>query len=604
MNKKVLLGLLVIVLAALPLFSACKSTTSTPAQTSSTTVETQVTTPVQTTSVSTVSPTTQAEWWDKFGTPQYGGTLTCRIDRLSLGLDPYSGSWGAGGQYMYYSDFLWQGDWTLNRNTWDFSTTFTPQEYWVGSLAQSWAWTDPTTLTIHLRKDVYWQDKPPTNGREFTAYDVQEHYDRVMGKGNYTKPSPLYAGRLGLWDTVTALDKYTVQFKFTYPSSQDFLSVTELAGQNCIEAPELVKMQGGFTDWHNAVGTGPWILTDYVDGTSVTFTKNPKYWGYDERYPENRLPYADQLKLVVIPDVATSLAALRSGKIDMVTGVNWQQAQNLAKTNPDLEQAKLPAPGPGPLMRVDKAPFNDIRVREALELAIDRKTIAKTHYGGTVDGTPCGVTSPAEKGWDYPYTEWPQSLKDQYAYNPTKAKELLAEAGYPNGFSTNILAAPTDDLELVQIVQSYFKNIGVDMEIKTMDPVTEMSVVMGKKFDQMYWDGLACGRTFIPQMNISGTNSTDMANFGNVQDPNYDALYQKFLHSTDLAESKQLENEAVKYALEQHWVISICPTVTYTITQPYLKGYSGELVEEGRGSLSWLWARLWAAQNTHTSEGQ
>ena len=69
----------------------------------------------------------------------------------------------------------------------------------------------------------------------------------------------------------------------------------------------------------------------------MTFSKNTQYWGYDERYPQNRLPYADKLKVLMIPDPATKLAALRTGKIDMINMIDWQQAVSLAKTNPELQ---------------------------------------------------------------------------------------------------------------------------------------------------------------------------------------------------------------------------------------------------------------------------
>jgi peptide/nickel transport system substrate-binding protein len=548
----------------------------------------------------TPTPTVEAKWWDTFGEPQYGGTIIYRVSSLPLQLDPYS-NWG--GLYDYFGEYLGQWDWTLGRNTWDFSTMFCPDEYWTGRLAESWETPDAQTIIFHLRKGIQWHDKPPVSGREFTAYDVQEHYDRIMGTGKYTKPCPLYAGRLGLWKEVTATDKYTVQFKLTYPTAQGFLSIVEMAGQNWVEAPELIQ-QELINDWKSAVGTGPWILTDFAEGTSATFSKNPKYWGYDERHPENRLPYADEFKVVCIPDTATALAALRTGKIDIITEIGWQQAKSLTQTNPDLLQAKMPVGGPGPILRVDKEPFTDIKVRKALQLAIDRKTIAQTHYGGTVEGIPCGVVNPAHKGYAYPYEDWPQELKDEYSYNLEKARQLLAEANYPNGFKTNVVAATNADLELVQVVQAMFKDIGVDMEIKTMDPATLMGFAIQKKHDQMYWNNFpgSCGRTFIPQMNIAAFASTDMANYGNVQDSAYDAIYQKFMTTTDLQEAKRLVKEAVKYALEQHWTINICPTYTYNVYQPYLKGYSGEFI--GRGALGWLFSRLWVDQDLKASMGR
>jgi peptide/nickel transport system substrate-binding protein len=607
MKRKLFFGWLILILAVLPLLAACAGeatptpTATTPAPTATAPAPT-ATTPAPTATApaptATATPTAQANWWDKFGEPEYGGTITYRVPSLALELDPYS-YWG--GLYDYFGDYLWQWDWTMDRNTWDFSTMFTPDQYWTGRLAESWEMPDAQTIIAHIRQGVQWQDRPPVNGREFTAYDVQEHFDRILGKGNYTQPCTLYFARLGLWKSITATDKYTVKFEFAYPTAQGFLSVSELAGQCYIESPEWVQL-GNPNDWKSVVGTGAWILTDFTAGASATYSKNPNYWGYDERHPQNKLPYADTLKEVCIPDIATALAALRTGKVDIITEVGWQQAKSLGRTNPELQQAKMPSPfSPGLQPRVDKEPFTDIRVRKALNMAIDRKTIAQTLYGGTTDGNPCGVVNPAHKGYAYPYADWPQALKDEYSYNPTKAKQLLAEAGYPDGFKTNMVIATTsNDLEVMQTVKAYFKDIGVDMELRTMDMPILMAFTIGKKHDQMCAG--SCARTFIPQMNIAAYTPKDMANYGNIQDPAYDAMYQKFLQSTDPEEARQLVNDCVKYALEQHWGINLFPIYSYNVFQPYLKGYSGEFV--GRGALGWLWARLWINQNQKQSMGR
>ena len=85
-----------------------------------------------------------------------------------------------------------------------------------------------------------------------------------------------------------------------------------------IYPPEVIREHGDVTEWRSLVGTGPIMLTDWVEGSSVTWDKNPDYWGYDEKYPENRLPYIDQLRVLFVPEVATRLAALRTGRIDYI----------------------------------------------------------------------------------------------------------------------------------------------------------------------------------------------------------------------------------------------------------------------------------------------
>ena len=218
----------------------------------------------------------------------------------------------------------------------------------------------------------------------------------------------------------------------------------------CLENPDAVKKWGDVSDWHHAIGTGPFILKDFVPNSSATLIKNPNYWGHDERYPQNKLPYIDTVKYLIIPDDAAALEAMRAGKIDVMDAVSPVQAQAMRKTNPEILQIPIPRTQAITMEpRNDKAPFNDIRVRKAMQMAIDLPTIAKDYYHGTVEPYPSTLTSRYMKGWGFPYEEWPQDLKDEYAYNPTAAKKLLADAGYPNGFKTNVVADTAGDMDLI-----------------------------------------------------------------------------------------------------------------------------------------------------------
>ena len=112
--------------------------------------------------------------------------------------------------------------------------------------------------------------------------------------------------------------------------------------------------------------------------------RNPNYWGYDEHFPKNQLPYIDSLKYLIIPDVATTLAALRTGKIDAMDNIGLTDSNNLKKTNPELVSltyATSNQPTIDP--RVDVATFKDINVRIAMQHALDLPTITSSYYGGT-----------------------------------------------------------------------------------------------------------------------------------------------------------------------------------------------------------------------------
>jgi ABC-type transport system substrate-binding protein len=214
--------------------------------------------------------------------------------------------------------------------------------------------------------------------------------------------------------------------------------------------------------------------------------RNPDYWGHDERYPQNKLPYADNLKFLVIPDDNEAIEAMRSGKIDILEGLSFQQAQILLKTNNEMPYFTRSRVSCGTIdPRNDVAPFNDIRVRKAMQMAIDLPTIVKDYYGGFADPHPQTLTASQMKGWVFPYEEWPNELKAEYAYNPAAAKNLLAEAGYPNGFKTNIISPASEHSGILKKIQFWFAEVGINMEIQTMDKVLFANKQTNRGYDQM-----------------------------------------------------------------------------------------------------------------------
>jgi peptide/nickel transport system substrate-binding protein len=305
--------------------------------------------------------------------------------------------------------------------------------------------------------------------------------------------------------------------------------------------------------------------------------KNPNYWGYDPRHPENKLPYADTLKLLIIPDAATAMAALRTGKIGMLDNISQNQLDSLKKTNPELVYVSYPATGTSVEFRCDLAPFTDIRVRKAMQMAIDRDTIAKTYYGGAVSGTPVGYTHPLIKEYNTPFEEWPKETQEEYTYNPERAKELLSEAGYPTGFKTNCVIPTTQDADLMQIVKAYFADIGVDMEIRVMDAGALEAFLKAFKHDQMSARvPNATGLLYHASRLFTRRLSNYSVNYTKNNDPYYDDLYNQYTTSMDINEQISIWKKAEMYALSQHWSVQTLPTVVYIVRQPWFKGHVGE----------------------------
>jgi peptide/nickel transport system substrate-binding protein len=596
-NKAILLVLSILIVAALVLPS-CNTSNTTPA-TSGT---------AQTTSVSQ----TGGNWWDTAGKPQYGGTMTLSIPNNITSFDPYMvGTYSIAASWM---ERLLGPNWKVDPKVFNYSGLYVPSDYVGGWLAQSWEFTDPNTFVIHLHQGIHWQNISPANGREFTADDVVWQYNHEFGLGGgFTKPSTA-ASSTTIFQNLTSLtdpDKYTVIFKWKSSDPEyvfEALDVTD-SGQ-LIENPEAVAQWGDVTDWHHAIGTGPFILSDFVSGSSATLVKNPNYWGTDEHYPQNKLPYIDTLKYLIIPDATTALAALRTGTVDAMDNVTLQQAQDIEKTNPKLVKTSYPTSNVPTLdPRVDKAPFSDSRVRWAMQEAIDLPTIAKTYYAGTCSADPLTLTSYAMTGWGYPYDQWPQDLKDKYAYNPTAAKQLLADAGYPNGFDTEIVVQNTVDLSLLQIVKSYYSAVGINMNINVMDPTEWMGYVFAHKQTQMaefLLGGLGLNYAFFFQLQRYQTGF--VVNIPNVSDTAFDAFYTQAMAATSTDQVKQIVRDANKYVAEQHWAISLLQFNLFTFNQPWLKGYGGQTFTIGGGNIGpqfsgYFLSRFWIDQKTKSANG-
>lgn len=585
-----------LVLASCSSSTTATTTTITPTSTTTTasviptsTIPTSI--PTSTTSaipVTTAATTTSTgNWWDSLGTPQYGGTL---IDYSNLDFtcwDPYEDS-SACICYTAFLEGLFGDDWTVNPSIFNFSTGFRPTDDVAGLLATDWEFTTTNTLTVQLRQNVYWQNIAPVNGRQFTSADVVYNFNREFGLGGLAA-SP-YAANNPISQIITgvsASDKFTVAFQFNTTNVEDILESMEALNGCPMVASEAVQLWGNVNNWHDAIGTGPFILSDFVDDSSVTFAKNPNYWGYDERYPQNQLPYVKALQILIIPSTSTALAALRTGKIDVMEGLALQDANNLQTSNPSIMH--LTMPGQQALSvnpRDDLTPFNNINVRMALQESINLPQIASSYYDGTCSPDPQTLTSYQLTGWGFPYDQWPSSLQTQYAYNPTNAKSLLAAAGYPNGFNTTCIADNSGDLELLQIVQSDFASIGVNMTITPMSP----SAWDGYVFTSHAQTGLAyrsagtLGFSFQPFIQFLLYQTGFPGNYSDSSSTAFDALFPEALAATNVGQVKTLLTQACQIVSQQQFVISLLNPSSFNVYQPWLNGYAGQTFAMTGGS--------------------
>ena len=530
--------------------------------------------------------------------PEYGGTITAWAGGgwTQAPSDPYSGSW----PHVILSgvnEKLGIPNWAIDRDVWDLTAAYYPLSVMKGRLAESWETPDDTTIIFNIRQGVNWHDKAPMNGREFDAYDVEWNYHRMLGLGEFTDAGPTaFAAQLtGIpFESVTATDKWTVVMKLKEPRL-DALGIMLGHNSTFIMPREVIEQHGDTQDWRNLVGTGPFELTDVVDGSSFTYVKNPDYWGFDEKYPENRLPYVDEVRVLEMGEEATIMAALRSGTLDYIHYlINLDGVLSLKRTNPEIAVHTILFRSQNsfaPNLRVP--PFDDINVRRAMQMALDNETAVATFWKGEADATPFGWQG--VKGYHIPFEEWDEEVKQYYRYDPEAAEKLLDEAGYPRGadgtrFKTVLSQGQYSVLDFSEIAVAYWAEIGVDVELELVTNA-ESQEMIGRTNEGMI--SSIGGSLYDPVTYVGLLRSDSKQNRGLHQWPELDAMVDAALTATNHEEQQRLIVEADMYGIEKHWQIWGPRSPTFMVAQPWLTGYSGEIGHWAVGDQWTTHSRLW-----------
>ena len=252
--------------------------------------------------------------------PQYGGSL---IVPLSWGYENFNPGtsrvreWG----FLVFEE-LTQIDYTLPRDQHSLQGPFMTADMMTGEIAESWEVSaDLLTYTFDIRDSIHWHDKAPMNGRRLTANDVawtwQKHYGMGEFEGQGKNPT-YWRFTAAPLESVAATDENTVVFQMDSPNLESIEIISGVMANDSgylVLPKEVYDTHGDMSDWENVVGSGPYQITDNVPNSALTLTRNPNYWKVDHQFPDlnNQLPYIEEVKILTMPDVATQLAALRTG---------------------------------------------------------------------------------------------------------------------------------------------------------------------------------------------------------------------------------------------------------------------------------------------------
>ena len=587
MTKKLLwFGLSLALVAALVL-SSCAKTTPTTATTSTTPAKTTTTSTNVVTTTNTTNPVTTTT--TAADTPIYGGTFYMMNNANAAGLKDPTGwdhimgiSLGEASVWGNpYLEKLLVGDiekyGPRGNNTFAFNLyENVPEAYWGGLLATSWEiTTNPAlTYTFHLRHGVMFTGNKNIGmaPRELTSADVK--YSELRSKSK-----PGFVAGLAWLDTIDTPDNYTViwhclNFYSLWAWRWNGTALGQIWAHESVEAPT------GPTDWKNQVGSGPYILTDFVSGAGATYTRNPAYWGkmtYNGK--EYQLPFIQTVIYPIIPDESVQISALRTGKIDWAPKIKLQYGASLASSSPALIQKQYTL-GVCDYLKINrlKSPtLTNKTLRRALMIGTDLKTIATLVYnGGEYYSWPL---APGAAGF-VPLDQLPASQKELWTYDAAKAKQMIIDAGYASGFSMEIMvsSANSTQVQLANALVPMWAKIGVTATINVAD-----AAAVAVAFDQVtYKDCLVQNFTVVkPEttMNIARAGTTA----GSIYRPDeplgaaQEAMYQDF--STEMDPLKRADKIA-KLSLslmDDVGTIGFANPPVLNCYWPWFKNYYGEL---------------------------
>lgn len=418
-------------------------------------------------------------------------------------------------------------------------------------LATSWQFSsDKLSLTLNLRPGVEYSD-----GTAFKAQDVIWNINRYKDKATGANIRALVA----TITSVEAPDDKTVVLHFSKPTPNIF---------DALDLLFIVKPQSSTADIKTKpIGTGPFKLGQWQPGSQTTFLRNDHYW-------QKGLPKLQQIVFKDAPDPQSALVMFRAKQADVLVQPSYTDFASLkSQASVKTLVAGVGATVNDILVNVAKPPLNDPRVRQAISYALDRGAFIKSYLAGqsTPWCLPWGDGTPAYDATPDAARNCPQDI--------AKAKQLLAAAGYPHGFTTTILTSSEGYLPgsnaLAQILQQDLAQIGVKLTINNMDAAAARVALLGKKYDLA---AHVYGRSNRSPATLFEA-SLPWAAHGNIvgfSSPDYTALVTS-AETADPAQAKSVYTKLNQYILDQSFIITVAPQVRMFAMQPAVTGLVGSV---------------------------
>lgn len=421
----------------------------------------------------------------------------------------------------------------------------------VPGLATSWEFLDDKTIAFELKQGVKFHD-----GTDFNAEAVKYVMDWYISE----ECNPIFKNEIAELQSIEVTGPYSVVFHLSAPSSALLTSLATYA--SLMISPAAIEKYGDELATH-AVGTGPFKVTEYVEGDHVSLVRNENYhvMGEDGKL----LPYLDAIEVKIIPDDTVKATSLASGDIqltDYLTSTSIKMLEsNRAKTVEKLPSGDYYVLFPNTKTEL----FANKKVRQAIAYALNRQEI--------VDMVTMSLGETAN--WCAVKTQWFWDEYNPYTYDPEKAKALLAEAGYPNGFSFTLSCISREpDNTIMAVVQQQLKAVGIDVKLESMERLAWLDLWLKQKTGDM---GMAKGNfpaaSPYTQINnnygITGTN-----NYSQYAGEEYNELVAQIKAEYDQKKAKELFAKAQKVYLDDSASIFMYSMPRYVAYDNSLQNFS------------------------------
>jgi peptide/nickel transport system substrate-binding protein len=436
---------------------------------------------------------------------------------------------------------------------------------------------DGRVYTVRLRPGVRWESRPPVHGREVVAADVKYSLERALRRSPFT-------ARLGPVEAIEAADKYTIRVHLTDAFAPFVHNLAE--PWNAILPPEVEDRHGDFKAAESLVGCGPFMLERYEPGVKAIFARNPTYY-------ETGLPYVDKVEWLFLRDRSTQLSLFRAGQVDIPFydgRIPRSDAGSFKKVNPGYPVVYWDALAVRTLaMRTDKSPFNDVRVRRAFSLAVDRRRWVSQYLEGQGYEDQGPVPGPMRE-WKLSAQHLGEGAR-YLEHDPALARKLLAEAGVPGGLRVKCTSWPGYGSEYVEDLERLaveLKQIGVELQIVNEEYGQYMRGSFVGKFDEVSW-GPSPLFTEVDGYLYDFFRGGQPGNRSHVADTRLDVLLEAQRRYTSKSSRRKVIDDIQRHAAAQvYYVYTPCPRNLSAWT-PRVKNYGPKNSFDRGAQLEVVW---------------